>query len=123
MLYVKRRLGRVADWIWNTHKMNHCRLLARVVTMYVSTVAVLLEGTRRTDDCLGFNVLSLFAHRSFQSVSEALHSSYHAFIVGLVHIFQTSAHYCIVGLLRSAGCINSLSMEDIVQLVRVYAFV
>lgn len=28
--------------------------------------------------------------------AQALHSSYHAFIVGLVHIFQTSAHYCIV---------------------------
>ena len=28
--------------------------------------------------------------------AQALHSSYHAFIVGLVHIFQTSNNYCIV---------------------------
>jgi len=28
--------------------------------------------------------------------AQALHVSRHAFIVGLVHIFQTSAHYCIV---------------------------
>jgi len=28
--------------------------------------------------------------------AQALHASDHAFIVGLVHIFQTSAHYCIV---------------------------
>ena len=37
---------------------------------------------------------------ALSEVGKALHSSYHAFIVGLVHIFQTSAHYCIAAFLE-----------------------
>ncbi|CAE7193839.1 ANKRD1 [Symbiodinium sp. CCMP2592] len=40
--------------------------------------------------------------------AQALHASDHAFIVGLVHIFQTSAHYCIVAWLIEEGFLDHL---------------